>query len=254
MSSIFFFTGKGGVGKTLLAQAFYHKLVQANPHKKVTFYSWPSTEAHNDYQTALQEYLSQKLHSSWIAHGLMRSDFFQSLLNMLPGLKYLTLLGKLIVNVQNNSNEIIIIDGPSSGHAISILQSPHSFAKMFLSGALKEDLSGIMKFLCDQNHFQVINIAIPTKLSAEESQETFDLLKQFYPAIKVVNILNQSLLKLNVSEQIMLQSQLLKRKWDEEQQISPSKFNQIIPLVITNNSAEKSSIIGELLYKEIGQS
>jgi len=246
MSQIYFFTGKGGVGKSLLAETFYD-LLKTN-HPKTILFHWPDSESDPSYTDAILQYLSIKLHSSWIAQGLGKTDFFKSLINMLPGLKYLSLIGKLIMDTKNNSHLNIVIDGPSSGHALSILQSPITFSKMFLAGSLKNDLAEIQSFLIDSLKFKLINVSLPTRLSIEESRETLETLNKNFPELNAIKILNQSILSLNLSTNIISHSFLLKSKMEEETNLNlASKQHHTVPLSLQENVANRKKDISPFL-------
>ncbi|MDH4466504.1 MAG: hypothetical protein QE271_00480 [Bacteriovoracaceae bacterium] len=249
MGKIYFISGKGGVGKSFLADAL--ELAFHSRNLKVKKILWPASETHPDYEKSTIEYIGLKLHSNLIAQWIYKTPFFKSLINMLPGLSYLVMLGKIIYDYKKNPETSVIIDGPSSGHFLSIIQAPTSFAKMFLSGPLFQDLMMMKETMEDKNKFSMLQVQLPTLLSQQESLETNLIIKENYNEMEIVNILNQSLMAAQISEEILQSSEYFHAKFQEETQINlskgPSSYFISIPLSRSSDYNQKIRDVGPFL-------
>lgn len=250
MGRIYFFTGKGGVGKTTLCESFELFLRQQSLDKQIVRYQWPTQEedlshtksssnshASLSFEQATIEYLALKLHSNRIAQWIYRTHFFRSILNMLPGLGYLILLGKIIYQLKLNPEMDILVDGPSSGHMLSIFHAPSNFAKMFRIGPLFDDIAYMQRVLEDKQRFELIHVQLPTAFSHQEGQETEEDLRNNYPNMQITTILNQSLTcSGDLQHSLLDASQYLKHKWEEESDvIQKQSFSVCIPLIKSND-------------------
>ncbi|MFN8369140.1 MAG: AAA family ATPase [Bacteriovoracaceae bacterium] len=136
---LYVFTGKGGVGKTTCALSLANHLVLQG--KKVLFVEFESQVSPEifeqlkikHYVLSLLEsangYIAKKLKSKMIASWVVRTPFFKSLINMIPGFSYIIFLGHLLELVYNDPELILIIDSPSSGHASTLFEACKIFKK-----------------------------------------------------------------------------------------------------------------------------
>ena len=145
-SRLYLVTGKGGVGKTSFSMALTKKLESQGAKVQYHSFDQPLNSAlakeldlpvlHLDFYESAENYVALKLGSKSVAKWIMKTPFFKSLLNILPGLNHLIFLGNIIYLLEENPDLHIVIDSPSTGHAISILQSTHNFKKIFKTGLL----------------------------------------------------------------------------------------------------------------------
>lgn len=187
----YIFTGKGGVGKTTLSLAFAKYLKKQN--KKCLYTCITSNKIQNkkeqlDQSLAIAQemqipilelnlvdcsrnYIAKKLKSETIAKWIVKTPFYQSLINMIPGFSYVIYLGQIIELLQDDPELTIILDSPSSGHALTMLEATQNFKDIFKSGMIYED-TGRMLSMLKSPHFTKINIVtIATQLAVNEAIE-----------------------------------------------------------------------------------
>ncbi len=178
---LYVFTGKGGVGKTTCALSVANHLVQQG--KKVLFVEFePQVNSEifeklkiNHYVLSLLEsangYIAKKLKSKVIASWVVKTPFFKSLINMIPGFSYIIFLGHLLEMVYNDPDLILVIDSPSSGHASTLFEACRNFQDMFRNGLIFDDIEKMLNFIHNPNVLQIIICAMPTAHEAIELKE-----------------------------------------------------------------------------------
>ncbi len=256
---LFIVTGKGGVGKTTLAMSIAKYLKEVDG-RKVLYNSFdqPLPISHLKeldipyfqlcMDTSAKEYIGRKLHSETIAGWILKTPFFSSLFNMLPGLGHMILLGHIISRLEEDPKLTIVIDSPSSGHAVTMFESPLNFRDMFKTGLIVEDIDRMEEFLFQKNHLQVLIAALPTLMATQEAN---DLAKELYERnVKAPIFLLNDLLTLNkaiknspkedlpdfIETKCKLESEVesgLKEKWIPIPHFSDSD-NKHLVLAITN--------------------
>ncbi len=139
---LYIITGKGGVGKTSAALAFA-KCLNENGHKAQ--YLHYSTSSLTDHSTepqevatarkmgipfkafnlldASMEYVGKKMKSRTVGKWVVKTPFFKALVNMIPGFNYLIYLGKTLELLKADEELIFVLDSPSSGHALTMLEA-----------------------------------------------------------------------------------------------------------------------------------
>lgn len=191
VKKLYIFTGKGGVGKTTLSLAFC-KHLQAEGHRAslVYFKSGKLGEKVKEFSEAqkladqlgirvlpldlvdsAKNYVAKKLKSRKVAEWIIRTPFFKSLLNMIPGFNYLIYLGQILEWIEEDPEQIIVLDAPSSGHALTMLESPLNFNEIFKSGELFQDTQKMQSMLTDKNLTKINIITLPTQLAVSEGIE-----------------------------------------------------------------------------------
>lgn len=123
---------------------------------------------------SLLEYLSIKLRSSRLPSLLLKNKITGSFLNVIPGLTELVCLGKLWhlgTDDKQKDVETIVLDAPASGHALTLLNSPHNFAELTRIGPVYNDAIKMQEFLKDESRFGVVYCSLPEEMPLQESKE-----------------------------------------------------------------------------------
>lgn len=181
-------TGKGGVGKTSYALALT-KVLKDQGHKVVyNNFDQPINEDLlrkvnvDHFQLELIEsaklYISKKLGSEMVASWILKTPFFKALFNMLPGLNQMILLGHLINMLEEDPKLTIVMDSPSSGHALTMFEASHNFKEIFKTGKIVEDIERLHNFIYRPGVLKTILLTLPTEMSLQESSELDQSLKR----------------------------------------------------------------------------
>jgi anion-transporting ArsA/GET3 family ATPase len=174
-------TGKGGVGKTSIALALskylkdqnhnvlynsFDQLTNTNLCEKLNIPYFETSPAES-----AKTYVGKKLGSHTIATWVMKTPFFKSLFNMIPGLGMLIIMGHIIEKLEKEPTLTMIVDSPSSGHALTMLESSHNFKEMFGSGLIVEDIKKMHEFLYEKQLLKTFVVCLPTLMAANEGIE-----------------------------------------------------------------------------------
>jgi len=178
---IYIITGKGGVGKTIFSLAltrhllskgkkvFYNHFDQDPPSSLCESLNIPILKLDED--SSLKTYVGKKLHSQNLGSWVVKVPFFHSLFNIIPGLKNLVILGHLIDKLNEDPELTVVVDSPSSGHVLTLFETPTNFKKIFKTGPLVEDIYKINKMTKDPDSLKTIILFLPTLMALNEGME-----------------------------------------------------------------------------------
>lgn len=248
---LYIVTGKGGVGKTTLSLALslmFQKLgkkIKYNCFDQVPFFQ--TTEhlniplLHLNLDDSLKIYVGRKLHSEMIASIVLKTPFFKSTFSMIPGLGQMILLGHIVDLLESDPDLTIIIDSPSSGHAMTMIESMEIFKNIFSSGILVKDIIRMENFIFNENKAEIIISALPTNMAINEAID----LKKFFTEKGVRDIaivLNESL-KHNqlIQDNYADLPPFLKKKIENEVEVLETfkdHIQSVIPYIFKNSSEQ----------------
>ena len=191
--------GKGGVGKTTLgatiglaaARSGRDTLaVELEGHSSlgrpfgVGTLAYHDIELHREASTggrlrarritpdeALVEYLgSHGLER--ISGRLLRNGTVDVVSTAAPGIRDLLALGKIRQLEESGEVDLIIVDAPAAGHALTFLRAPAGLAGSSTSGPIREQALGALALLNDDKRCQVMLVALPEDTPVNELIET----------------------------------------------------------------------------------
>ena len=178
---LYVITGKGGVGKTTFSLALTKhlhsqgkKAVYINFENNVTVSEFTDQDIPVEIfelEKSTELYMARKLKSETIASWIIKIPFFRAIFFMVPGLWNLIIFGHILDRLDKDEDLVVILDSPATGHALTMLESPLNFKKMFKTGMMVEDIDRTMKILTSEEQGQVILLSLPSELSIEEAIE-----------------------------------------------------------------------------------
>ena len=128
-------------------------------------------------ETSLETYIGKKLGSKTIAKWIMKTPFFASLYQMIPGLGHMIMFGNIINELKDNKDLTIVLDSPSSGHALTMFESTINFKEIFGGGLLFKDIEKMHEFMFAPNNIKTFIIGLPTQMAITEGLEVISFLE-----------------------------------------------------------------------------
>ncbi len=172
--------GKGGVGKTtvtaVLARAAIRRglrvLVVELDGKPTLGNLLPDVEVQQLSATAaLAEYLD--------THGLSRvtkrlasRGIIDVVATASPGIDDIVVLGKIKQLERSDRYDLVLVDGPAAGHAITFLLAAKSLLASVRSGPIHNQATDVLAMLSDPARCQVILVTLPETTPVNEAVET----------------------------------------------------------------------------------
>ncbi len=174
--------GKGGVGKTTVTAVLAHAAARAGLRvlavelegKPVLADLLANTTVEVMTITApeaLADYLE--------AHGLKRvakrlatSGIIDVVATAAPGIDDIVVLGKLKQLERLDTHDLIVVDGPAAGHAITFLLSARGLMDTVRGGPIRTQAEEVLEMFNDPDRCQVILVTLPETTPINELIET----------------------------------------------------------------------------------
>ncbi|MBI5089023.1 MAG: AAA family ATPase [Actinobacteria bacterium] len=173
--------GKGGVGKTTVTAVLARAAVESGLRVlAVELDGKPGLRSlvgdgipvlALSAPTALAEYLEE--------HGLRRvakrlatSGVIDVVSTAAPGIDDIVVLGKLKQLERVGEYDLIVVDGPAAGHAITFLMSARSLLDTVHAGPIHTQASDVREMLADPARCQVVMVTLPETTPVNELIET----------------------------------------------------------------------------------
>jgi anion-transporting ArsA/GET3 family ATPase len=178
--------GKGGVGKTtvsaVLARAAHDRgqrvLLVELDGKPVLAGLAPDVEVRSiSAADALEEYLHD--HGfRMIAKRLATTGVIDVVGTAAPGIDDLVVLGKIKHFERSGDWDLIVVDGPAAGHAVTFLTSAAGLRDAVRSGPVRAQADEVVAMLSDPARCQVVLVTTPETTPVNELFETTKVLRQ----------------------------------------------------------------------------
>jgi anion-transporting ArsA/GET3 family ATPase len=198
--ALLYVTGKGGAGKTTVAGALglaaaargcrtlvcdlaaSHQLARAfgqapdaDGEVRLTGDLWSLSV---DPQDALEEWLRRQPGGPAAVAVLKRSHAFAGFVAAAPGAKELVTIGKVIDFARPDPRagtpppyDRVIVDGPSTGHALGMLAAPGTMGEVARIGRVGAQARELRDFLGDADSIAYVGVSLPEELSVNELSE-----------------------------------------------------------------------------------
>src|ERR1700674_5769295 len=200
--------GKGGVGKSTLSAALAKVATLSDARALImecdaraplaaTFgvepLFVPTQVAHNldlmtlDGRSALEEYLRLVVPGRMLLKAVFASRLYQFFVQAAPGLRELMMLGQIYYEARRDgakppARQIIVVDAPASGQAMSLLKMPTAARSTFGDSIVGKEASNISKMLRDQRNCAIVQVTTADSLSISETIETYAQLSSIHLA------------------------------------------------------------------------
>jgi anion-transporting ArsA/GET3 family ATPase len=107
-----------------------------------------------------------------ISKRLIASGALEVVATAVPGMKDILVLGKVKSLDELRAADLIIVDAPAAGHAISFLLSPRGLLDAVRVGPINKQASDVVALLSDPARCQVMLVTLPEETPVSEVIET----------------------------------------------------------------------------------
>ena len=126
---------------------------------------------------ALAEYL--ETHGlGTVAKRLATSGVIEVVATAAPGIDDIVVLGKIKQLEQSGDYDLIVVDGPAAGHAITFLMAPANLLKLVRGGPIHSQATEVAAAVDRPGRSQVVLVTLPETTPVNEVIETADALKK----------------------------------------------------------------------------
>lgn len=172
--------GKGGVGKTTVTAVIARAASNSGQRVLVVELDGKPTLAELvpgievmaiSAPDALDEYLRD--HGlGRIAKRLNRTGVIDIVGTAAPGIDDIVVLGKIKQLERSDVYDLIVVDGPAAGHAITFLMSASGLLDAVRSGPVRAQAEDVLEMLHDGERCQVVLVTLPETTPVNEAIET----------------------------------------------------------------------------------
>ncbi len=89
----------------------------------------------------------------------------------IPGIREVLVLGKLKAVERDGGFDLIVVDAPATGHAITLLTSPAGLASAARGGPVRRQAEEVAELLADPARCRVLLVTLPRELAVDETIE-----------------------------------------------------------------------------------
>ena len=107
-----------------------------------------------------------------VARRLGASGVLDVVASAVPGVQDILVLGKVRSLEQQGAYDLIIVDAPAAGHAITFLTSPAGLAEVVAAGPVRAQAAEATAMLADPHRAQVLLVTAPEETPVNEAIET----------------------------------------------------------------------------------
>lgn len=177
--------GKGGVGKTTVtaviaraaARSGERVLVIELDGKPALDELLPDRDGealsvvHLSAPDALEEYLNDHGFRR-IAKRLNRTGVIDMVGTAAPGIDDIVVLGKVKQYERSGEYDLVVVDGPAAGHAVTFLMSATGLADAVRGGPIRSQADDVLELLADSERCMAVLVTLPETTPVNETVET----------------------------------------------------------------------------------
>ena len=129
-------------------------------------------------EASLQEYGRMILKVGALYRAVFGNRYVMSFLRGTPGIESWSLLGKAYYHVNEEQNgrpryDLVILDGPATGHALDMLRTPHALREMVPPGLMRREADGAWELFTDPERTAFALVSIPEDMPVNETVELY---------------------------------------------------------------------------------
>lgn len=184
-------TGKGGTGKTSVS-LLVGLLAQRAGLRPLVVHVDDAARQHPEVravtlrpEAVMLEYLETHGFGA-LAGRLVQAGVLDAVATAIPGIRDLLLLAKVKQLVNAATLDLVILDAPASGHALSLLSSPEGLADIATNGPIAQQSAEVIELLGDHDTTGALVVTIPEETPIAETRELLEAL----PTRADINVLS----------------------------------------------------------------
>lgn len=200
---IIFVSGKGGVGKSLIAAGLARR--EASSNRRVLLVEIGDNSYYKDFfemprlghdpiatpygfdlaiwsgESCLREYVLYYLKLQSLYHLFFENKVMRALTNVAPGLSEIAILGKITSGIRRVGPpldyDLIVVDSYATGHALALLEAPKGMTEAIGFGPMGHQSREIHSVLVDSAACSYLIVTLLEELPVMETFEFRDRLK-----------------------------------------------------------------------------
>ena len=106
-----------------------------------------------------------------LGRTLKRSGLLEVVANAVPGLRDLLVLGKVKQLEASRAYDLIVVDAPATGHAVTMLTTPAGMRSAATTGPLRQQAEEVAAMLADPSRCRVLLVTLAEELPVAETIE-----------------------------------------------------------------------------------
>lgn len=185
-------TGKGGIGKSLMAGALAQKaasegrnvcLVESTAQDQLApLFGFPPvghqvslvkpklSVINLNPQDNFRDFVVLHLGFAKLFEKVFTKPIVRSFIQMMPGIAELTLLGRLYHLCEEKKDyDLVILDGFASGHFLSLMKTPDAVMNSGMVGPVIEETQKVRHFIFDESKVATLLVTTPEDLVISEA-------------------------------------------------------------------------------------
>ena len=107
-----------------------------------------------------------------VSKRLARSGVIDVVSTAIPGIRDVLVLGKVKQLERERAADLIVVDAPATGHAITFLTSPSGLVNAARGGPLRAQAQDVVDLLSDPSRCRVLLVTLPEELPVSETIES----------------------------------------------------------------------------------
>jgi anion-transporting ArsA/GET3 family ATPase len=113
-----------------------------------------------------------------VARHLANSGLLDVMATAIPGLRDILVLGKIAQMERAGAADLIVVDGPASGHATTFFTSAQGLLDSSRAGPIRAEAAGVVELLSDPGRCRVVLVTLAEETPVNETLETAFNLKE----------------------------------------------------------------------------
>lgn len=107
-----------------------------------------------------------------VSKRLVQTGALDVIATAVPGMKDILVLGKVKGLEQSRDADLIIVDAPAAGHALTFLTSAHGLLDAVAVGPVRKQAADVVEMLSDPARCQVVLVTLPEETPVNEAVDT----------------------------------------------------------------------------------